>query len=125
MASAWSATAANAFLNAVLNQTNYTAPTNIYLALYSDSSQTTELSGNNYSRVEVTSSFPAAGSSACSNNVAIDFPVASGAWSAAQSFAIHSHASNDAKLIGGTCSLGALSAGQFHRIASGDLDLTS
>jgi hypothetical protein len=48
----------NAIANAVVGGTNYTAPANVYVALYSvaptESTSGTEVTGNGYSRKEVT-----------------------------------------------------------------------
>lgn len=124
----WSDTVENAILDCYLNQTNITAPTAIYLGLYSsnptDAGGGTELSGNNYSRVDVTLSFGAAASGACTNNVAIDFPVASGVWAAATSFGLFTASSGGTLLAWATCSLGALAANEFHRIPIGDCDFS-
>ena len=76
-----------AVLDCYFNQTNITAPTAIYMALYSANpadagSGGTELSGNNYSRVDVTASFSAASGGALTNNVAVAFPVPTAAQAA-------------------------------------------
>jgi hypothetical protein len=58
------------------------------------------------------------------NDQAIDFPTASGAWSAAVAWGLYTASSGGAYIFGDACSLGALSANQFHRIPVGDLDVT-
>jgi hypothetical protein len=118
-----------AILDCYFNQTNITAPTAIYLALFSVAPDDagaggTELSGNGYARVDVTTKFSAASSGAVTNDQAIDFPTASGAWSAAVAWGLYTASSGGTYIFGDTCSLGALSANQFHRIPVGDLDVT-
>lgn len=124
----WSDAVELAILNCYFNQTNITAPTSIYLALYSsaptDAGGGTELSGNGYARVNVTNSFPSAASGAVSNDVAIDFPVATGAWAAVVAFGIFDASSGGNLIKWATCSLAALASGEFHRIPVGDADFT-
>lgn len=117
----FSATTANAILDCYFNQTNITAPTAIYLGLYASG---TELTGNNYSRVDVTAAFSAAGTSAVTNSAAVDFPVASGAWSAAGEYGFFTASSGGTAFYRRTCSLAALAANEFHRIPAGDIDLS-
>lgn len=117
-----------AILDCYFNQTNITAPTAIYLALFSSApddagSGGTELSGNSYARVDVTAAFSAASGGAVTNSAAVDFPTASGAWSAAVAWGIYTASSGGTYIFGDSCSLGALSSGQFHRIPAGDLDV--
>ena len=122
----WSDAVENAILNCYLNQTNITAPTAIYLGLYSasptDAGGGTELTGNGYARVNVTASFPAAASGACSNDVAIDFPVATGAWSAVTAVGLFDASSGGNLLAWVSKSLSALATDQFYRIPANDLD---
>lgn len=117
-----------AILDCYFNQTNITAPTAIYLALFSSAPDDagaggTELSGNGYARVDVTAAFSAASGGAVTNSAAIDFPTASGAWSAAVAWGLYTASSGGTYLFGDSCSLGTLSSGQFHRIPAGDLDV--
>jgi hypothetical protein len=119
----------NKVLNCYFRAANITAPTAIYMGLFSsnptDAGGGTELSGNNYSRVNVTSSFGSAASGgAISNTVAIDFPVASGAWSVVTGFGIFDASTSGNLLWWATASLSALSANEFHRIPIGDADFT-
>lgn len=118
-----------AILDCYFNQTNITAPTAIYLALFSSAPDDagaggTELSGNAYARVDVTAAFSAASGGAVTNSAAVDFPTASGAWSAVVAWGLYTASSGGTYLLGDSCSLGTLSSGQFHRIPAGDLDFT-
>jgi hypothetical protein len=125
----WSDAVENAILNCYLRGTNITAPANRFLAIYSssptDAGGGTELSGNGYARVDVTSSFgnPAA-SGALSNSVVIDFATASGNWAAGTAVGLFDASTNGNLLAWTTHALDALTANQFHRIAIGDLDFT-
>ena len=117
-----------AVLDCYFNQTNITAPTAIYMALYSANpadagSGGTELSGNNYSRVDVTASFSASSGGACTNDVAVAFPVASGAWSAVTGFGFYTASSGGTPFFWDTCSLGVLALNEFHNFAIGAIDL--
>lgn len=117
----FAATTSNAILDCYFNQTNITAPTAIYLGLYASA---TELTGNGYARVDVTAAFSAAGSSAVTNNVAVDFPTASGVWSAATEYGFFTASSGGTAFYRRTCSLAALASGEFHRIPIGDIDIS-
>ncbi len=118
-----------AILDCYFNQTNITAPTALYLALFPSApdvagSGGTEISGNGYARVDVTAAFSAASGGTVTNSAAVDFPTASGAWSAAVAWGLYTASSGGTYLLGGSCSLGALASGEFHRIPAGDLDYT-
>jgi hypothetical protein len=118
-----------AILDCYFNQTNITAPTAIYLALFStahndDGTGGTELTGNGYARVDVTAAFSAASGNAVTNSAAVDFPTASGAWAAANGWALMSASSGGTYILGAACSLPALASGEFHRIPAGDIDFS-
>lgn len=78
----------NKLLDHVFLVAAYTQPSNIYLAVFTSSGglenntegSQTEVSGNNYSRVDVSSSFGAAASGTLVNDVNIEFPAATGTW---------------------------------------------
>jgi hypothetical protein len=112
---------ANAILDCYFRATNITAPANIYLALFNAGA---ELTGNGYARVDVTGKFSASASKAITNNAAIDCPVATGAWLAADEWGIYTAPTGGTLIRRNTCSLVALSANQFHRIPIGDLDVS-
>lgn len=94
-----------AILNCYFNQTNITAPTNIYMSLHSaDPGETgvNELTGNGYARTECTSSFPAnSGGGSLANDVAITTAAATDSdWTEATHFGIWT-ASTSGTFIGG------------------------
>jgi hypothetical protein len=72
----------NALINGTLRATSYTAPTTIYLALYTtdptDADTGTEVSGTSYARQTITMGAPSNGVS--TNSAAIEFPAAGGSW---------------------------------------------
>jgi len=72
----------NALINVTLRATAYTAPTTVYLALYTtdptDADTGTECSGTSYARQAVT--FGAPSNSASTNSAAVEFPQAGSSW---------------------------------------------
>jgi len=72
----------NALINVTLRNTAYTAPTTVYLALYTsdptDADTGTEVSGGSYARQSITMGAPSNGVS--TNSAAIEFPQAGASW---------------------------------------------
>jgi hypothetical protein len=72
----------NALINGTLRATTYTAPTTVYVALYTtdptDADSGTEVSGTNYARQSVTFGAPSNGAS--TNSAAVEFPQAGSSW---------------------------------------------
>ena len=72
----------NALINVTLRATSYTAPTTVYLALYTtdptDADTGTECSGTSYARQAVTFGAPSNGVS--TNSAAVEFPQAGSSW---------------------------------------------
>jgi len=72
----------NALINGTLRATNYTAPTTVYVGLYTsdptDAKTGTEVSGGSYSRTVVTFAAPSNG--VTTNNAAVEFPQATADW---------------------------------------------
>ena len=72
----------NALINVTLRATAYTAPTTVYVALYTtdptDADTGTECSGTSYARQSVTFGAPSNGVS--TNSAAVEFPQAGGSW---------------------------------------------
>lgn len=120
-------------LDEVWGASNYTAATNIYVALSTttptaDDTNVTEPSGNGYARVEVTNNltnFPAAVDGAKSNGTTITFPEATGSWGTVTHFVLY-----DASTGGNMLGFGALTtsktieSGDTASFATGDLDIT-
>lgn len=71
-----------ALINATIRGTNFTAPTTIYVALYTsdptDANTGTEVSGGSYSRTSVTFAAPSNGVSV--SNADCTFPQATASW---------------------------------------------
>jgi hypothetical protein len=72
----------NALINVTLRATSYTAPTTVYVALYTtdptDADTGTECSGTSYARQAVTFGAPSNGVS--TNSAAVEFPQAGSSW---------------------------------------------
>lgn len=72
----------NALINATLRATAYTAPTTVYVGLYTtdptDANTGTEVSGGSYARTSVTFGAPSNG--VTTNSGAVTFPTATGTW---------------------------------------------
>jgi hypothetical protein len=72
----------NALINGTLRATSYTAPTTVYVALYTsdptDADTGTEVSGGSYARTAVTFAAPSNG--VTTNSADVTFPTATLAW---------------------------------------------
>jgi hypothetical protein len=81
---------ANAMINATVRNTAYSSPANVWVGLYSTaptaSTAGTELSGNGYSRQNVTFSAPSGG--VANSNVSVTFSATGNAWQPAVATAI-------------------------------------
>lgn len=79
-------------LNLVLRATAFSAPSTVYLALYTSDPTAadtgTEVSGNAYARQTVAFSAPSNGT--CTNSSTVSFPVATGAWGTVTHFGLRS-----------------------------------
>ena len=117
----------NALINVTLRATSYTAPTTVYLALYTtdptDADTGTECSGTSYARQSVTFGAPSNGVS--TNSAAIEFPQAGGSWGTITHIGIR-----DALTTGNLLYHSPLDAsktiatGDVFRVASGSLSVT-
>lgn len=117
----------NALINGTLRATNYTAPTTVYVALFTsdptDAGSGTECSGTSYSRQAATFAAPSNGASSTSAD--IQFTQAGGSWGTITHFGIY-----DASTSGNLLYHGALTAsktidtGDVFKIASGSLTVT-
>ena len=117
----------NALINVTLRATSYTAPTTVYVALYTtdptDADTGTECSGTSYARQAVTFGAPSNGVS--TNSAVIDFPQAGGAWGTITHIGIR-----DALTVGNLLYHTPLDAsktiatGDVFRVASGSLSVT-
>ena len=117
----------NSLINGTLRDTTYTAPTTVYLALYTsdptDADTGTEVSGTSYARQAVTFGAPSNG--ATTNSAAIEFPQAGGSWGTVAYIGIR-----DASTAGNLLYHSPLDAsktiatGDVFRIAAGSLSVT-
>jgi len=117
----------NALINVTLRATAYTAPTTVYLALYTtdptDADTGTECTGTSYARQSITFGSPSNGVS--TNSAAIEFPQAGGAWGTITHIGIR-----DALTVGNLLYHTPLDAsktiatGDVFRVAVGSLSVT-
>jgi hypothetical protein len=117
----------NALINVTLRATAYTAPTTVYLALYTtdptDADTGTECTGTSYARQSITFGAPSNGVS--TNTAAIEFPQAGGAWGTITHIGIR-----DASTAGNLLYHSPLDAsktiatGDVFRVAVGSLSVT-
>lgn len=81
----WTDFICNEMLDHTLKVGSYTAPTDLYYALFTvsptDSTFGTECTGNNYSRSQYTGTFSSASAGASDNDADITFATPSGSWS--------------------------------------------
>jgi hypothetical protein len=130
--SALSAYLENKIADHLLGAVAFTAPTTVYLALYtsapSETGGGTEVSGGSYARVAITNNavnWPNAVAGVKSNGVAIVFPTATAGWGAVTHWALF-----DAATGGNLLFFGALGASttinntDILTVPVGDLDLT-
>jgi len=117
----------NALINGTLRATSYTAPTTIYLALYTtdptDADTGTEVSGTSYARQTITMGAPSNGVS--TNSAAIEFPAAGGSWGTVTHIGIR-----DALTAGNLLyhtpldASKAIATGDIFRVSVGNLSVT-
>jgi hypothetical protein len=117
----------NALINVTLRATAYTAPTTVYVALYTtdptDADTGTECSGTSYVRQAVTFGAPSNGVS--TNSAAVEFPQAGGSWGTITHIGLR-----DASTAGNLLYHSPLDAsktiatGDVFRIATGSLSVT-
>lgn len=116
-----------ALINGTLRATTYTAPTTIYIALYTtdptDADVGTEVTGGSYARQSVTFGAPSNGVS--TNSATVDFPQATVAWGTVGWIGLR-----DASTVGNLLYhtpldvSKAIDVGDIFRIVSGSLSVT-
>lgn len=127
MAVGLAAATANSLLNALVNQSNYTAPTAIWIQLHTGdpgSAGTANIAGN-ATRKDITACFSTAASGAVTNDVEI-------AWTSGEvdtsedytHYSVHSASSNGTFYWSGVITANAVVVGDQFKILVGDLDLT-
>jgi hypothetical protein len=119
---------AHALLSHTLRNTAYTTPgTALYVALYTSaptaSAAGTEVSGSNYSRVQV-STWDAASNGATANTSVITFPTASGSWGTVAAGSIMDASTSGNLLFFDDFTGVPVSTGGVFSIAAGGFDVT-
>ena len=117
----------NALINVTLRATSYTAPTTVYLALYTtdptDADTGTECSGTAYARQSITFGAPSNGVS--TNSAVIDFPQAGGAWGTITHIGIRDAVTAGNLLYHSPLDTSkTIASGDVFRVASGSLSVT-
>mgnify|MGYP001209588335 CR=1 FL=1 len=118
-------------LNWLLTTNSVTRPTTWYVGLFAsgnaptDSTSGTELSGSNYSRVQVTFSVSGTSPTTATNTATLTFPTASGSWGSVTTAGIFD-ASSSGNLIAyaNLSNAKTIEANDILQIASGQLDVT-
>jgi hypothetical protein len=116
----------NKVLAHVFGATAYTAPSTIYLALYTvaptDTGGGTEVSGGSYARQSC--AFTVSGNLA-SNTSAVEWPVATATWGTVVAVGVFD-ASTSGNLLayGNLTASKSIASGDVFRIPTGDLDIT-
>ena len=110
----------------VFGGTAYTAPTTLYLALYTtaptDTGGGTELSGSGYARQ--TAAFTVTNDTA-SNTSAIEFPTATGSWGTIVAVGVFDQLTSGNLLAYGNLTASkTIASGDVFRVPAGDLDIT-
>jgi hypothetical protein len=117
----------NVLINTTLRGQTYTAPTFVYLALFTsdptDAATGTEVSGGGYLRQTISFGTPSNGASSSGSDVI--FPIATASWGTVTHIAIY-----DAQTAGNMLFYGQLTAsktiasGDQLRVAAGDITVT-
>ena len=117
----------NALINGTLRGTTYTAPTTVYLALYTsdptDADTGTEVSGGSYARQSITMGAPSNGVSLSTAD--IEFPQATGTWGTVGWIGIRDALTTGNLLYHSPLDLSkSIDTGDIFKIATGSLSVT-
>ena len=117
----------NAVLDHVLRNTAYTAPTTVYVALFTtspgESGSGTEVSGGAYVRKAVT--FGAAASGQISNSLDLEFDQATASWGTVSHIGIMDASTAGNLLFHGALAVSkAIDSGDIFRIVTGELTVS-
>jgi hypothetical protein len=117
----------NALINVTLRGTAYTAPTTIYVALFTsdptDAGSGTEVSGGSYARTAVTFAAPSNGASL--SNADCTFPQATGSWGTVGWIGLYDASTSGNLLYHTPLDVSkAIDTGDIFKIASGSLSVT-
>lgn len=116
-----------ALINATLRATTYTAPTTVYVSLWTsdptDAGSGTEVSGGSYARTSVTFAAPSNG--VTTNNADVTFPTATASWGTVGWIGINDAATSGNLLYHTALDTAkAIDSGDIFKIASGNLSVT-
>jgi hypothetical protein len=117
----------NALINATLRATNFTAPTTVYVGLYTsdptDANTGTEVSGGSYARTAVTFGAPSNGVS--TNSAAVEFIQATASWGTVGWIGILDAATSGNLLYHTPLDISkVISSGDIFKISIGSLSVT-
>ncbi len=117
----------NALINVTLRATSYTAPTTVYVGLFTsdptDAGSGTEVSGGSYARTAVTFAAPSNG--VTTNSADVTFPTATASWGTVGWIGIHD-ASTGPNLLYHTPldTSKTIDSGDIFKISTGNLSVT-
>lgn len=117
----------DALINGTLRATTYTAPTTVYVGLYTsdpmDDNSGTEVSGGSYSRTSVTFGAPSNG--VTTNSAAVEFPQATADWGTVGWIGILDASTSGNLLYHTPLDISkVISSGDIFKIAIGSLSVT-
>jgi hypothetical protein len=117
----------NAILNAVLRNTAYTSPSQVYIALFTsdptDAGTGTEVTGGGYARQQITFNAPSNGQ--VTNSADILFPVATASWGTVTHIGIYDASTGGNLLFHGALTTSkTISTDDQLKIAAGDITIT-
>ena len=117
----------NALINAALRATNFTAPTTVYVSLYTsdptDADTGTEVSGGSYARTSA--AFDAPSNGVTQNTSDVTFPTATASWGTVTHVAIHDAASAGNMLFHTPLDTSkTIDSGDIFKITAGNLTVT-
>ncbi len=117
----------NALINATLRNTSYTAPTTVYVGLFTsdptDAGSGTEVSGGSYARTAVTFGAPANG--VTTNSADVTFPTCTASWGTVGWIGIHDASTSGNLLYHSPLDTAkTIDTGDIFKISSGNLSVT-
>jgi hypothetical protein len=117
----------NALINVTLRATSYTAPTTVYVALYTtdptDADTGTEVTGGSYARQSVTFAAPSNGVS--TNSADVTFPTCTVAWGTVTHIGIRDASTSGNLLYHTPLDVSkTIAAGDIFKITTGNLSVT-
>ena len=117
----------NALINVTLRATSYTAPTTVYVSLWTsnpnDDASGTEVTGGSYARTAVTFAAPSNG--VTTNNADVTFPTATASWGTVGWIGINDALSSGNLLYHTPLDTAkTIDTGDIFKISSGNLSVT-